>query len=141
MTPSSDGGPKGGFLVELDLDAPPVCRTIERVITTLLEFIVMTTIRNLFAIAFATSIAFAAVAQAQSAPAASAPMMGGNTMPHDCAKPMAKHDHGAEKGTPRPMSMTGPCAAGAAATAPEGAASAAKTKKLPKHNHGAEKNN
>ena len=51
----------------------------------------MTTIPNLFA--FATSIAFAATAQTQSAPAASAPMMGGNTMPHDCAKPMAKHDH------------------------------------------------
>ncbi len=113
---------------------------IENVIT-LLEFIVMTTIRILFAVAFATSVAFAATAQAQSAPAASAPMMSGNTMPHDCAKPMAKHDHGAEKGTPRPMSMTGPCAAGAAASAPEGAASAAKTKKLPKHNHGAEKNN
>ena len=57
----------------------------------------MTTIRNLIAVAFATSIAFAATAQTQSAPAASAPMMAGNTMPHDCAKPMAKHDHGAER--------------------------------------------
>lgn len=57
----------------------------------------MTTIRNHFAVAFATSIAFAAAAQAQSAPATSAPMTGGNTMQHDCAKPMAKHDHGAEK--------------------------------------------
>jgi len=39
------------------------------------------------------------------------------------------------------MAMSGPCATGAAASAPEGAASAAKTKKLPKHNHAAEKNN
>lgn len=54
----------------------------------LLEFILMTTIRNLFAVALATSIAFAAAAQFQSAPAASEPMMGGDAMPHDCAKPM-----------------------------------------------------
>jgi hypothetical protein len=67
--------------------------------------------------------------------------MSGAMMSHDCAKPMAKHDHGAEKGTPRATSKSGPCAAGAMTMAPEGAASAAPAKKLPKHNHGAEKNN
>jgi hypothetical protein len=136
VTPSSDGGPRGGFLLDLDLDAPSACQQIESV-TFHLEFIVMTTIRNLLVVAFASSITLAAAVQAQPAPAASAPTMGSNSMPHDCAKPRAKHDHGAEKGTPRPSS---PCAAVAAASAPEGAASATKTKKLPKHNHRAEKN-
>ncbi|GAP39044.1 hypothetical protein ISF6_0757 [Piscinibacter sakaiensis] len=61
-------------------------------------------------------------------------------MSHDCAKPMAKHDHGAERGTPRSAPKSGPCAPGMGAMAPEGSASAAPAKKLPKHNHGAEKN-
>ena len=100
----------------------------------------MTTIRNLFAVAFATSVALAATAQAQPAPAASAPMMGANAMAHDCAKPMARHDHGAERGAPRPMPTVGPCTPRAVTSAPEGAASAAKAKKLPRHNHQAEKN-
>ena len=100
----------------------------------------MTTIRTLFVSALFAAAALAA--SAQTPPAASASMpMGGAMMSHDCAKPMAKHDHGAEKGTPRPMAKTGPCAAGAAPMAPEGAASTAQTKKLPKHNHGAERNN
>lgn len=100
----------------------------------------MTTIRTLLASVLFASVALSAAAQAQPAATASAPM-GGSMMSTDCAKPMAKHDHGAEKGTPRPMAKTGPCAAGAAPMAPEGAASTAQTKKLPKHNHGAERNN
>jgi len=105
-----------------------------------LEFHAMTTIRTLLASVLFASVALSAAAQTQPAAAASAPM-GGAMMSMDCAKPMAKHDHGAEKGTPRSMAKPGPCTAGASAMAPEGAASAAQTKKLPKHNHGAEKNN
>jgi len=100
----------------------------------------MTTIRTLFVSVLFTCAALAASAQTQPAASASMPMSGA-MMSHDCAKPMANHDHGAEKGTPRPMAKSGPCAAGAAATAPEGAASTAQAKKLPRHNHGAEKNN
>jgi hypothetical protein len=100
----------------------------------------MCTIRTVFVTALFASAALAASAQTQPAASASMPM-GGAMMSHDCAKPMAKHDHGAEKGTPHAMSKTGPGAAGAAAMAPEGAASSAPAKKLPKHNHGAEKNN
>ncbi len=100
----------------------------------------MTTIHSLFVSALFASAALAA--SAQTPPAASASMpMGGAMMSHDCAKPMAKHDHGAEKGTPRSTAKSGPCMAGAGATAPDAAASAAPAKKLPKHNHGAEKNN
>lgn len=100
----------------------------------------MSTFRTLFVSALFASAALAA--SAQTPPAASASMpMGGAMMSHDCAKPMAKHDHGAEKGTPRPMAKSGPCPAGAAAAGSEGAASAAPAKKLPRHNHGAEKNN
>jgi hypothetical protein len=98
----------------------------------------MSMIRNLFASLLVTSVAFGASVQAQPAPTASMPM-GDHMKSTDCAKPMAKHDHGAEKGTPSPKS--GPCAAGTMATAPEGAASTAPARKLPKHNHGAEKNN
>ena len=66
-------------------------------------------------------VAASAIAQpaAPAASAASAPMM-------DCPK-MAKHDHGAEKGTPTPKSSA--CADMAAP-----AASAAKKKPL--HDHG-----
>ncbi len=100
----------------------------------------MTTIRTFFVSVLFATAALAVSAQTQPAAGASMPM-GGAMMSQDCAKPMAKHDHGAEKGTPRPMAKSGACAAGAAATAPEGAASTAQTKKLPKHNHGAERNN
>ena len=100
----------------------------------------MTTIHSLFVSALFASAALAASAQTPPADSASMPM-GGAMMSHECAKPMAKHDHGAEKGMPRPMVRSGPCAASASATAPDAAASAAQTKKLPKHNHSAEKNN
>jgi hypothetical protein len=114
-------------------------RSIEPTASILLEFIAMSTFRTLVVSALFASAALAA--SAQTPPAASASMpMGGAMMSHDCAKPMAKHDHGAERGTPRSASKSGPCAAGMAATASEGAASAAPAKKLPKHDHGAEKN-
>ncbi len=85
----------------------------------------MTTIRILSAAIFAASIALSGTVQAQSAPAASMPMAGG-TMSHDCAKPIRKHDHGAEKGTPTPMATSAPCAVAAAASEPAAAASSAK---------------
>lgn len=95
-----------------------------------LEFPTMTTIRTLCAAIFAASIALSGAAQAQSAPPAPMPVADGQT-PHDCAKPMRKHDHGAEKGIPTPVAKSAPCAA-AAATVPAAAASAAKK---PGHNH------
>jgi hypothetical protein len=115
-------------------------RSVQPIASILLEFIAMSTTRTLFVSVLFASAALAA--SAQTPPVASASMpMGGAAMPRDCTQPLAKHDHGAEKGMPRAMSKTGPCAAGAAAMAPEGAASAAPAKQLPKHNHGAEKNN
>lgn len=92
----------------------------------------MTTTRNLSAAIFATLIVLTSTAQAQVSPAASMPMAG-TAMPKDCAKPTAKHDHGAEKGTPSPKSMSGPCAPVAAAAIPADAASTPK-KKL-NHDH------
>ena len=79
---------------------------------------------------FVTSIAFAASAQSQPMAAASTPMAGAS-MPHDCARPMAKHDHGAQKNTPTPNAMSGPCA-------PAAAASASKLKS--RHDHASTKN-
>ncbi|HJW11562.1 MAG TPA: hypothetical protein VJ598_07240 [Albitalea sp.] len=65
--------------------------------------------------------AFPALAQQQAAEA---------TMPmhEQCAKaPMAKHDHGAERGTRAPMAMTG--------CAPEAAAPAASAQARARHDH------
>jgi hypothetical protein len=58
----------------------------------------------------------------------------GSTMPHDCAKPIARHDHGAENGMPTPKVATAPCAPSAAAAKPDSAASA--TRQKPIHEHG-----
>jgi hypothetical protein len=128
------------LLVSFDTASPIVRRSIEPIASMFLEFIVMSTIRTLLASSLFASVALSAAAQTQPAASASTPM-GGAMMSNDCAKPMAKDDHGAEKGTPRSMSQSGPCASGAAATPADGAASTAQAKKLPKHNHGAEKNN
>lgn len=69
----------------------------------------------------------AANAQQPAAPAASAAQA--EHMMKDCAKPKAKHDHGAEKGTPTPMKAM-PCEASAdAASVP------ARAKKKPTHDH------
>mgnify|MGYP000902047875 CR=1 FL=1 len=98
----------------------------------------MNTIRTLFASLLVASVTLGA--QAQTAPAGSTPTAD-HMKSQDCARPMPKHDHGAEKGTPRPVAKFGPCETGAAVSAPEGAASTAQAKKLPRHNHSAEKNN
>ena len=74
-----------------------------------------------FALALATGCALAQQAPAQAASAAD----GAGMMSHDCAKPMAKHDHGAERGMP--TAQAAPCA-----VAP---ASGAKTKAPLKHDH------
>lgn len=101
--------------------------------TISLEFIVMTTIRTLSAAFFLAAVALTASAQTPPADGASMPMMGGEAkaMPHDCAKGVAKHDHGAERGSPRAKSAD--CGPASAAAAPEAAASGAKAKKP--HDH------
>lgn len=96
-----------------------------------LEFHTMTTIRTLSAAIFAAAIALSGTVLAQSAPSASMPTAGA-AMSYDCAKPIRKHDHGAEKGTPTPMARSAPCAVAAAASAPAAAATSAKK---PGHNH------
>jgi hypothetical protein len=78
----------------------------------------MTTARNLVAsLAF---IAFASSALAQQAPAAAAsgPMSGG-MMGKGCAKAVAKHDHGAERGAPK---ATAPCTPASKASGMKGKA-------------------
>lgn len=86
----------------------------------------MSKIHHLVAVLFST-LALAASAQAQQPMGASAPM------PGDCAKPQAKHDHGAEKGTPRSLSKAGPCKTVTVASEPAVAASA--SRKKPTHDH------
>lgn len=92
----------------------------------------MTTIRILSAALLVASIALTATAQAQTAAPASAPVAGA-AMSTDCPKPMAKHDHAAEKGNPRPMSMSAGCPP-AKATSALSAASAAEKRRL-RHEH------
>ena len=45
----------------------------------------------------------AAAAVAQEAPVTPPAAAAAPKMPHDCTKPMARHDHGAERGTPTAM--------------------------------------
>ncbi len=52
-------------------------------------------------------------------------------MPMDCGKQMARHDHGAEKGTPMPMSAK--CAM--ASDAPADASAPKKTESIKGHDH------
>lgn len=87
-----------GDVLFLSVDsAPPMARRfIEPIAFILLEFIVMTAIRTLIASTLFASAALAASAQPQPTAGASMPI-GDAMMSHDCAKPMAKHDHGAEK--------------------------------------------
>ncbi|MEO8653661.1 MAG: hypothetical protein ABI409_06000 [Ramlibacter sp.] len=77
----------------------------------------------------------AALAQEAPAPAPAQVSTDAAAMPHDCTQQMARHDHGAERGTPTPMyslsmpmSMTTGCA-----TAPDEPAKKAKAK--PGHDH------
>jgi hypothetical protein len=121
-----------GLLLSFDAAPPSARRSIEPTASILLEFIVMSTIRTLLASFLFASAALSASAQTQPAAGASAPM-GGAMMSQDCAKPMAKHDHGADKGMPRPTAKAEPCMGDAGATAP--AASASAPKKQPNHDH------
>jgi hypothetical protein len=77
------------------------------------------------AFAFAISLSTAAIAQ-DSAGAPAAPVTAPSAST-DCAKPTARHDHGAEKGTPSPKAMV-PCGA-------ESAAPAKKAKAKTGHDH------
>ena len=75
----------------------------------------MQTIRIVSLAVFVMTTALSAAAQER--PAAAAPMASAS-MPQDCAKPMARHDHTVEKGSPRAQSAS-PCAPSAAASAPK----------------------
>lgn len=83
------------------------------------------TTSHIAVLAFAISLSTVALAQEgagiPAAPVAAASASTG------CAKPMARHDHGAEKGTPSPKAMA-PC--GAESTAP-----ATKVKAKTGHDH------
>jgi hypothetical protein len=72
------------------------------------DFSAMRTIQILPASIVVACFAVAGVAQAQSAAPASP--SGAASMPHECAQPMAKHSHAAEKGSPVKASKSGPCA-------------------------------
>jgi hypothetical protein len=61
-----------------------------------------------FPLALALVLSTAVVAQESSAPNLDP---AGTAITHDCAKPMPRHDHGAEKGTPTPMRVACPMAA------------------------------
>ena len=76
----------------------------------------MTFIRIFSTALIAVSAATPALAQQRPAQMASAPMAAAS-MPVDCAKPMARHDHGADKGSPQPKSKSGPCAPAKGASA------------------------
>lgn len=81
---------------------------------------------RLLPLAFALALS-AATALAQQPPAASEPTPTTSaSVSQDCRKPMARHDHLADKGITRPMS--GPCAG-------KPSASAAKAKAKPGHEH------
>jgi hypothetical protein len=92
----------------------------------------MTTIRTLCAALFATTLAWGAMARTPPAPSASMPMAG-TTLPQECAAPVARHDHGVEKGVYAPNRGQAHCAATAAAATPAQAASAPATRL--RHDH------
>jgi hypothetical protein len=81
---------------------------------------------RIFPIAFALALSTAAVAQGAPVSTPAPDAGAASTMPRDCTKPMARHDHGAEKGTPTPMSAVCPTAT---------TASPAKAKSKPGHDH------
>ena len=85
---------------------------------------------SLLSLALAAVIGASPVYAQQAAPAAPAPAASQPAM--DCGKsPMKRHDHGAERNTgPTAGTMTMPCQAADAASAPDKA-----TKKKPVHDH------
>lgn len=78
----------------------------------------MTIIRILSAALIVCLPALNAAAQSRPSDAAPAPATAAASMPMDCAKPIAKHDHAAEKGMPKTQSA-GPCPPAKAASAPK----------------------
>ena len=95
----------------------------------------MTSIRKLSVALFVSTLALTATAQDRPAGSAASPTPS-TTTAQDCAEPMARHDHGAEKGMPmaKSKSVSGPCAPAAAASAP-------KEKAKPRHDHAKFHNN
>lgn len=92
----------------------------------------MSTIRTLSAAFFLATMALTASAQTTPAAGGSMPMGGeAMAMPHDCKMGIAKHDHGAERGSPRAKSAD--CGSTAATASPDAAASGAKSNQ--KHDH------
>lgn len=78
----------------------------------------MTTIRKLCVALFVSTLALTATAQERRAGSPASPTADAST-PHDCVKPMLRHDHTAEKGMPTPKSIIDPCTPSAAASAPK----------------------
>lgn len=78
----------------------------------------MTTFRILSAAVIAFSLVSTAAAQSRPAEMASAPMSAA-PMSMNCAKPMARHDHAAEKGMPKTQPTAGPCPPVVAASTPK----------------------
>jgi len=82
-------------------------------------------------IALVAAMAALGLATAYAADAPAAPDSGAaTTMPHDCGMPMARHDHGAEKGTPTP-----PMAMKCAMATEAAVAATPKTKAKRGHDH------
>lgn len=68
---------------------------------------------HVFPLAVALMLSAAAVAQDGPGPTTAPVAPAAASMPQDCTKAMARHDHGAEKGTPAPKSGACPMATGA----------------------------
>lgn len=84
-------------------------------------------------IALVAAMAALGLATAYAADTPAAPDTGATaaSMPQDCGKPMARHDHGAERGTPTPaMTMMTKCPmAGEEAASPAAPVKKAKAKR------------
>ena len=78
-----------------------------------------------------TATGLSAAYAANDAPAAPAEAAAEASMPKDCGKQMARHDHGAEKGSP--MSMSAKC--GMAQDASTGTSPPVKKAKAKGHDH------
>ncbi|MEQ1803784.1 MAG: hypothetical protein ABL900_00250 [Burkholderiaceae bacterium] len=87
----------------------------------------MTHVLKLCVALFVSTLAFSSTAQDRAAGSPATPMADAS-MPHDCVKPMPRHDHTAEKGMPTPKSIINPCMPSAAASAPA-------PKAKPRHDH------
>lgn len=89
---------------------------------------------RIHALAAALLLPFTLSAGAQSlaTPAGPTPMPSA-AMSRDCASPMNRHDHGAERGIPAPKARPAPCMAESAASPEVGGPS---PKKRPNHDHG-----